>query len=393
MAIETIFWFHPLVWWIGKRMIAERERACDEAVLRSGNEPRTYAEAILNVCKLYVESPLPCVAGVTGAALKGRIQAILSGRAAEELGAAKKIALAAGAIAALVVPVSIGIIHAPAVRAQAPVDRKDVPKWEVASIKSCSNGETGGRKSGGGVGPLPERFRVNCSTVMRLVEGAYGTYADGRGLSWNHVTFEGAPAWLNSERYSIEAKPDSPQRTAMMRGPMMQWLLEERFKLKIRREVREVPVYHLTLAKGGPRNLKPTQPGSCIALDLDHLAIPEPGKPDPVFCGMFGRRRIAEGEREFKDPGVTMAAFADGISAMLDRNVIDQTGLAGTFDIDVQVSLPDPPPRDDSNPQARAEDESDLVFAVVQKLGMKLEAAKGPGIAYVIEHIERPSNE
>jgi uncharacterized protein (TIGR03435 family) len=153
-----------------------------------------------------------------------------------------------------------------------------------------------------------------------------------------------------------------------------------------------VSVYHLTLAKGGPKNLKPTKDGTCIPLDLNHLPIPEPGKPEPVLCGMFGRKRIAEGEREFKDPGVTMSAFAEAISAMLDRNVVDRTGLEGTFDIDVQVSLPDPPPRDDSNAQARAEDESDLVFAVVQRLGMKLESAKGPGIAYVIEHIERPSN-
>ncbi len=63
MFVETVFWFHPLVWWIGKRMVEERERACDEEVLRLGNEPRVYAEGILNVCKLYMESPLACVSG------------------------------------------------------------------------------------------------------------------------------------------------------------------------------------------------------------------------------------------------------------------------------------------------------------------------------------------
>jgi bla regulator protein blaR1 len=82
MFSETVFWFHPLVWWIGKRMVAERERACDEAVLSMGSEPQVYAEAILNVCKLYVESPLVCVAGVTGAGLKQRIQAIVANRPA-----------------------------------------------------------------------------------------------------------------------------------------------------------------------------------------------------------------------------------------------------------------------------------------------------------------------
>src|SRR5579863_6139429 len=69
MFVETLFWFHPLVWWIGKRMVEERERACDEEVLQLGSEPRIYAEGILNICKLYVESPMPCVSGVTGADL------------------------------------------------------------------------------------------------------------------------------------------------------------------------------------------------------------------------------------------------------------------------------------------------------------------------------------
>ena len=79
MIVEAMFWFHPLVWWIGVRLLEERERACDEKVLRPGNEPRDYAEGILNVCKLYVESPLVCMSGVTGSDLRKRIQAILTG--------------------------------------------------------------------------------------------------------------------------------------------------------------------------------------------------------------------------------------------------------------------------------------------------------------------------
>ena len=90
MFVETLFWFHPLVWWIGKRMVEERERACDEGVLSLGSEPRIYAEAILNVCKLYVESPLVCVSGVTGANLKRRIEAIMTNRTGQKLNRAKK---------------------------------------------------------------------------------------------------------------------------------------------------------------------------------------------------------------------------------------------------------------------------------------------------------------
>jgi bla regulator protein BlaR1 len=81
MIVEAVFWFHPLVWWIGARLVDERERACDEHVLRVFREPRAYAEGILKVCKLYVESPLTCVSGVTGSTnIKKRIDDIMNNR-------------------------------------------------------------------------------------------------------------------------------------------------------------------------------------------------------------------------------------------------------------------------------------------------------------------------
>jgi bla regulator protein BlaR1 len=66
MIVEAIFWFHPLVWWIGARLIEEREYACDEDVVSRCNAPDLYAEAFVKVCKWSVESPLTCMAGVTG---------------------------------------------------------------------------------------------------------------------------------------------------------------------------------------------------------------------------------------------------------------------------------------------------------------------------------------
>ena len=104
MVVETIFWFHPLVWWIGARLLEERERACDEEVVRQGNQPDVYAEAILNVCKLYAASPFACVSGVTGANLKRRIEAIMINRRGERLNRAKKVLLAAAAAAVLASP-------------------------------------------------------------------------------------------------------------------------------------------------------------------------------------------------------------------------------------------------------------------------------------------------
>src|SRR5260370_5173282 len=119
MLIEAIFWFHPLVWWIGARLVEERENACDEEVLRLGNQPHVYAEGILNVCKFYLESPLPCAAGVTGADLKKRIEAIMNRRISSQLTTARKLVLAGAALAALGGPIFVGIATAPRVRAQA----------------------------------------------------------------------------------------------------------------------------------------------------------------------------------------------------------------------------------------------------------------------------------
>ena len=110
MLVEAVFWFHPLVWWIGARLMQERESACDEAVLSLGNEPLDYAEGILTVCKSYLESPLSLVSGVTGADLKKRIHAILTGHIAGDLNLAKKLALAAAALAALTVPIVAGLL-------------------------------------------------------------------------------------------------------------------------------------------------------------------------------------------------------------------------------------------------------------------------------------------
>ncbi len=125
MLAETAYWFHPFVWWIGAKLVEERERACDEEVLRMGSEPRAYAEAILNVCKLYVESPLVCVSGVTGSNLNKRIEAIMTNRIGQVLNRSKKFLLACAGAAALAGPAMIGVVigigHAPVVRAQAAV--------------------------------------------------------------------------------------------------------------------------------------------------------------------------------------------------------------------------------------------------------------------------------
>jgi bla regulator protein blaR1 len=120
MVVEAIFWFHPLVWWLGARLIEERERACDEEVLRLGNPPQVYAESILKTCEFCMGSPLPCVSGVTGADLKQRIVRIMTPDSAMNLTVTRKLFLGAMAMGVLAGPILVGLVKAPLVNAQSP---------------------------------------------------------------------------------------------------------------------------------------------------------------------------------------------------------------------------------------------------------------------------------
>jgi hypothetical protein len=108
MLVEALFWFHPLVWFIGARLVEEREQACDEAVLSGSRKPLDYAQAILKVCRLYVRSPLPCASGVSGADLDRRITAIMTRRDADEVDPRKILLLAGLGVFAVMTPLVTG---------------------------------------------------------------------------------------------------------------------------------------------------------------------------------------------------------------------------------------------------------------------------------------------
>jgi uncharacterized protein (TIGR03435 family) len=122
MLVEAIFWFHPVVWWMERQLVEERERACDEAVLRLGNEAEIYAESILNVCKFYTEAPIACISGVTGSELKQRIARIMSGQNARKLDLRRKAMLALACALAVGVPLAAGFLRAANGQTRAPQD-------------------------------------------------------------------------------------------------------------------------------------------------------------------------------------------------------------------------------------------------------------------------------
>jgi hypothetical protein len=110
LLVEAIFWFHPAVWWIGAQMMEERERACDEEVLANGSDPRTYAESILKICELRLATPPSLMAGVTGAKLKERIEAIMNKRGTLQLDIKRRALLAAIGVTVVLGPVAVGAL-------------------------------------------------------------------------------------------------------------------------------------------------------------------------------------------------------------------------------------------------------------------------------------------
>jgi len=222
---------------------------------------------------------------------------------------------------------------------------------------------------------------------MGLIQAAYVIFADGHTISSPmHIPISGGPGWINSDRYTIDAKPEEPQSEEMMNGPMMQALLEERFKLKIHHETREVPVYALTVAKAGPK-LKPFKDGSCTPIDFTKLTMSalDSRVPGVNYCRNVARP--AGGIEIYDAQGTSLDEFCILQFGRMDRPVINRTGIAGLFDIHLEFAP------GATNPDDAASDAAgpSIFTALQQQLGLKLEAARGPGEFVVIDHVEKPS--
>lgn len=109
MLVEALFWFHPLVWWLGQRLVTAREQACDEAVIAGGVDRRAYAASILTVCRMYLEPPAPCTSAVSGGSLRQRIEDIMTKPVSLSLSVRKQCLLAAVALGVITAPLAVGL--------------------------------------------------------------------------------------------------------------------------------------------------------------------------------------------------------------------------------------------------------------------------------------------
>ncbi len=389
MVVEAIFWFHPLVWWIGARLEEERERACDEEVNLLCNQPHVYAETILRVCKFCSESPLACVSGITGADLKKRIVQIMTERVARKLDLRRKLLLLTAAAAVVAGPLALGLARMPVIFGQILKASGPRPSFEVASIhllkrpapppemvggEQVIHQQTMKFSPGNGGGQTSDRVHI-IAPLGVLIAQAYGLPpgSDRRG---DGRIVEG-PDWMTQEdeQYDIQAKIDDQEFAAIKKmtaeqqrervNLMKQSLLADRFKLKVHFETRELPPYALVVTKGGPK-LTPAKEGESTTLSSTR-----------------------QGQTtEMSVTGATLALFAG--SPLLSggtgsRTVLDQTGLNRKYDLILKWG---------ANSGAVGQEPSDqpaLFTAIQEQLGLKLVPTKGPVEVIVIDHIEKPS--
>jgi uncharacterized protein (TIGR03435 family) len=292
--------------------------------------------------------------------------------------------------------VAAGVLLAPAAfsQEQAAAER---PQFDVASVK-LANGCQNNRNNQEPM-PRPGRLQISCIAVQNLIQVAYSGIKNGRAPSLAQLKITGAPGWLQSDFYTIVAKTDAPTPVEVMVGPMLQALLEERFKLKLHRESREEPVYSMTVGKNGLK-IQPTPEGSCTPVDLDHLPEqPAPGQPMPKFCGMQNMR-FDKGLYKTELHGVTMKDLAQRLSNQLDRPVVDKTGVAGMFEITLEFAPdsmirgfggrgPGDAGRSEASPIPADPVGPTLFTAMQEQLGLKLAGDKAPVDYLVIDHVEK----
>src|SRR5260370_402710 len=371
MLVEAAFWFHPLVWWVGSRLIDERERACDEEVLQRGGERHLYAESILKICEFCLSSPLTCVSGVTGAELKKRMVHIMTDRIVYKLNFSRKLLLWTAACLAIALPIAFGLFNATPSRAQAQLGT--TPKFATVSIKP--HGSEG-------------KGFVMTKTMLSLADGSF-TAANVSPHTLLQLAYHvqdsqvaGEPDWFNTAKYDIDARLDnatvgevrklSEDQRGLVGQQMLQQLLADHFNVTLHQESRDLPVYELVVAEGGSK-------------------LQKAGKPGFMHLGMG----------ELSSQGVPLELLTAQLSQRLGHAVADKTRLQGNYaftphwtpDADEQARLRAaglPPELNKHGEPTPSSDAPPLLTPIQEPLGLKLQPQTERVQVLVIDHVEQP---
>jgi uncharacterized protein (TIGR03435 family) len=252
-----------------------------------------------------------------------------------------------------------------------------VPAFDVVSIKQDKSDSHMIR-----VRTNSDGYSATNISLKMLLQAAYGIRQD---------LISGAPNWADSARYDIDAKVAGSDVDALkklspeQRRAMLKPVLEERFKLKVHTETKELAVYELVVAKGGSK-LKSATPGDTYAN----------GIKGPDGTGHAGMMRVSRGELTAQ--ALPISSLVNMLSQQLQRTVIDKTGLTGNYDFGLQWTEEnsDPmfkgpdggPPRTEPAPDASG---PSIFTALQEQLGLKLQSTKGPVETLVVDSVAMPS--
>lgn len=355
-ALAALLALHPVALWILRRIEIERESACDDWVVSRTRLVKPYAKSLVRLHELRFEQRHLLASGIFGGGsrLKERIEA-LRRRGGEFSSRVSPVRLAVSA--AVLIGLAAAASFSPRWIALAQAPR---PAFEVASVKRRTEESKRfafAAREGG-------RMDIFNNEMANVIDNAYGI---------SNYQLVGAPEWVNSERYDIEARgPANSGRKEMML--MLQTLLSDRFAMKAHFEIREMPAYILTVAKGGSR-MTFLGAEDCVQFDSTK---PNP-EAVPNVCGNNLTRKNLWQATHISMPGVSGA-----LTNLLRGPVIDRTGIKGSFDVSMQWS-------DDLAADDNADDGRPTLYAALREtLGLELKSGRGPVEVLVIDHIERP---
>ena len=238
--------------------------------------------------------------------------------------------------------------------------------FEVVSIRQNTSGSTGG-----GSGPGPGGIHTFTNVLIRSVISLAYDVPSSRLI--------GGPGWLVTDRYDISARgKDAATRDET--AQMLRAMLRDRFQLAARVEKRDLPVYHLLLARADGRlgSGMRQSPFNCRDPEARKKAYAAALPNSRIVCG------LQDGAGSFTGGGVEVATIASVLTGASGRPVLDKTGLSGGFDVDLKWT---PSLASDAAPP----DAVSIFTAVQEQLGLKLESGTAPLDVLVIDRIERPS--
>jgi uncharacterized protein (TIGR03435 family) len=377
---EALLFYHPAVWWVSGHIRAEREVCCDDvAVSILGNAP-TYARA-LALLESYRPSHPSAALAANGGSLTDRISRLLGqSRPAVRTGLGSVVVT----IAVLLATAAYGLFG-----------QSDLhPTFEVATIKQNASAPDPRGRMGVAYKPGGRIIATNAPLKL-LIQFAYAVHDSayqGHSLPLRDSQVLGGPAWIKSEGYDIQAKPESntDQTHAWV---MLQTLLADRFRLTLRRETRNLPLYDLTVKKSGLKLTPPTDT-KCVSFPPGSTPQYVPGTSD---CG-YAPLLLSSSGLQMEGRRLHMSDLVRQLASALGEPVLDKTGFTGEFDVDLNYTDEDvmkspgsASPEDAGGRQLLAGPNLSIVFAAMDQLGLKLQSARGPVEVLIVEHAERPT--